>query len=76
MSCAIHDRIVWPDYTGELRSGNFGPNSGRYAVYIELGNTMERLYWASDGRTWWPTRDAAWQAGGSRIGRVAVVGLP
>ena len=64
------------DYTGEPRSGNFGPNSGRYAAYFQLGNAMFRFQDYRTGQTDWPTRAEAWQAAGSRISHTAVVGLP
>ena len=68
---------TYPDYDGAIRSGNFGPNSGRYAAYVQFGETMMQLKDYRTGQTTWPTRAQASNAARSRTPRhVAIVGLP
>lgn len=42
---------TYPDYDGAIRSGNFGPNSGRYAAYVQFGETMMQLKDYRTGQT-------------------------
>lgn len=63
-------------YTGELSSGNFGPDTGRYHIYIRLYTGMRRHWDRETRQDEWPTRAAAWAAVADREPSVAVVGIP
>lgn len=62
-----------PQYDGSLRSGDFGPDSGRYMVYRQQNGAMEQFI-ASKGVYYWDSREAARAAVGQHDGHVAVVG--
>ena len=69
-----------PPYRGELRSGDFGPNSGHYHVYIEFYGIMTQHNDRDTGIACFSTREVGWAAqrlpgGGSRSGHAAVVGV-
>ena len=72
MARATHSNEHRP-YQGELRSGNFGPDTGHYHCYVEFYSMMCRH--SKDGVKVWPTREEAWAAAGPRNGHVAVVGV-
>ena len=61
-------------FTGELRSGDFGPDTGYYRAFVELCGVMTPL--VASGRSWWPTRDEARAAATPHNGHVAIVGIP
>lgn len=63
-------------YYGELRSGNFGPDTSRYHVYVRLYAGMRRYQDPKTGQGEWTTRAAAWAATADREPPVAVVGIP
>ena len=63
-------------YYGELRSGNFGPDTGRYQVYVRVYAGMRRYFDRETGQGEWPTRAAAWAATADREPPIAVVGIP
>ena len=65
-----------PEFTGELKSGDFGPDSGYYRVYTEFYGLMCSYTNHWTGQKTWYTREAAWAAAGNRNGHVAVVGIP
>ena len=63
------------DFNGEVRSGDFGPDSGHYHVYVECYSVMARQE-DQDDNSCFPSREAAHQAAGPlRGGHVAVVGI-
>lgn len=64
--------VPYPPYEGELRSGNFGPNTGHYHAYVESYGVMARH--VRDGKKCYHSRAEARQATPRRSGHVAVVG--
>ena len=60
-------------YYGELASGDFGEDTGRYWVYVETYGTMAR--YEKDGRDHWHTREEARAAALPRNGHIAVLGV-
>ena len=59
-------------YYGELTSGDFGEDTGRYWVYVESRGMMARH--EKDGRDHWHSRAEAWQAAGQHSGHIVVLG--
>ena len=51
-------------YYGELASGDYGEDTGRYWVSVESYGTMARH--EKDGRDHWHSREEAWQAAGQQ----------
>ena len=64
-----------PPYEGELRSGEFGPDSGHYVVYVQDGSVMTQNTDLRTGRDHWHNREEAWLTAVPRLGAVAVVGI-
>ena len=67
-----------PDYAGLTETGDYGPDTGHYHVYIEVDGYMVPFsgWWLTeDDGLCWATRDAAWRSVRGWRGAIAVVGL-
>ena len=67
----------FPDWQGEIATGDFGPDSGHYHVYVEQDGYMVPFagWWSDlDDQICWATRIGAWQSVARFKGAVAVVG--
>ena len=63
------ERTDRPDYAGELRSGDFGHDTGHYHAMVEFYSMMIRE------RGCFATREEAQAEHAHRIGHVAIVGV-
>ena len=63
------------DFNGEVRSGDFGPDTGHYHVYVECYSVMARHEDEDDNRCFQSREKAREAAGPLRSGHVAVVGI-
>lgn len=68
------DAPTHPPYTGEVRSGDFGPDSGHYHATYEFYGMMIQ-FTDRYGQHCWASREAAWQALGPRNEHCAVIGI-
>ena len=63
-----------PEWKGQIESGDYGPDSGHYHVFIEVdGYMIPFTGWYTD-ELCWATRDGAHRALSRYQGAVAVVG--
>ena len=63
------------EFKGELRSGDFGPDTGHFHVFAEVYGSMARGGWRNANGCY-PTREEARKAIGPTGGHQAIVGVP